>query len=138
MDNGFVDRVVPIVGVYGLGVYIALLRNTTLATQTTFTSTDTLARMLGISKRQVKAKIKELCQLNVIGKETKKIPLGNGRQHYYPNVYYILDESQWNVPEAPKKPGVQEDISGVQETAYQGCTGCTRSIRYINPKYQSS
>jgi len=116
VDNDFVDYIIPLAGKDALIVYVGLLRYTDLDTQRTKTSLATLSDMMGLSKRQIQRKIKQLCALGVIAKETRKRKIKNGVQYYHVNVYAILDKSQWRIDREAIKAGMTGE-------AYQGRLG---------------
>ena len=71
IDNAIIDDVAAKIGIYGLGIYVAIKRHLNQKTGECFPSYKTIARKLGIDRGTVIRYVKKLKAFNVISPELR-------------------------------------------------------------------
>lgn len=71
IDNAIIDDLAAKIGIYGLGIYVAIKRHLNQKTGDCFPSYKTIARKLGIDRGTVIRYIKKLKAFNVLSKELR-------------------------------------------------------------------
>jgi hypothetical protein len=84
IDNAIIDIYGPLVGPYGLAIYMALCRHANGNTQQAFPRIKTLVAETGMSERKAHDVIQHLCQVGLIRHES-------GKAEGARNVYHILE-----------------------------------------------
>ena len=83
IDNAIIDVYGPIIGPYGLALYIAICRHSDRETQESYPRVKTLAKETGMSGRQVHNKLEQLCELGLLR-------VVSGKEAGQRNVYVLL------------------------------------------------
>ena len=100
------------VGPTGLAVYAGIALHVNLETQSGYPSHDTIARLTGMSQRQVARKVKELRDLNIIattGEQGEVL------------TYHLLSREDW-LPVPPVPEGMTDRQGGYDHQAQGGMT----------------
>lgn len=111
-DDVIVDHYGPIIGAYGVAVYMVIARHSNVETQDSFPSHDTIAKKLNVSKATVKRAIALLKQEKLIAVKTRKTKVGDPDS----NIYTLL--RPWggvyrNPPSNHASEPLTEDNEGV-------------------------
>jgi len=95
--NELLDIYGPIIGVYGIAVYMALARRADNTSQKTWPGLRSMAKTLGTGRRQVREAIEKLEAAGVITVERRP------RQTHRYTLVNLRVQSQAGIPEAPPK-----------------------------------
>ena len=93
VDDLFFETYAQIVGIYAIGVYMALCRYANFNSQKCFPSIELIAEKLGISVPSVKRSVKILADHNLISIQRSRGIQGRwGR-----NIYQLHDKKYWQI-----------------------------------------
>jgi len=97
IENSIIDELAAQIGIYGLGIYVAIKRHLNQKTGNCYPSYQTIARKLGIDRSTVIRYVKKLKALNVLS------PLLRFKEDGSPT------SNQYNFPPAAPASGIKDE-----------------------------
>jgi len=99
IDDAYLNGYARHTGIYATGVYMTICRHASRA-QEAFPSYSLMAQKLAISEASVKRAIQTLEDYNIIKVTRRK----TGKGTYLPNMYTLLDKSEWKPVHGSDRP----------------------------------
>lgn len=112
IDNVFIDDYGPIVGVYGIAVYSALVRHSNPDGTGAFPSYNRIAAKIGCCVTKVKESVQQLIDLKLIASRPRFKKDGSQTS----NAYFILQVPPGATPAATDTGGTTDNPPGVHRT----------------------
>jgi hypothetical protein len=121
IDNSIIDDVASQIGIYGLGIYVAIKRHLNQKTGECFPSYKTIARKLGIDRGTVIRYVKKLKALNLLSPQLRFKEDGSPTSNQY----------NFDKGGRPEQPPV------VAENNQPSCTKPSEQVPILNKKQRT-
>jgi hypothetical protein len=129
IDNSIIDDLASKIGIYGLGIYVAIKRHLNTKTGDCFPSYKTIARKLGIDRGTVIRYVKKLKVFNLLDPELRFKEDGSPTSNQY-NFDLSADRQD--------KGGCTKQPEAVAQNNQPGCTEPPEQVPVPNMKQRST
>jgi hypothetical protein len=126
IDNSIIDNLAAQIGIYGLGIYVAIKRHLNQKTGDCFPSYQTIAKKLHIDRGTVIRYVKKLKAFNLVDPQLRFKEDGSPTSNQY-----NFDKDNFDKGGSSEKPPV------VAENNHPGCTKPPEQVPLLNKKQRT-